>query len=81
MKYGLRMDSMRCISSINTGSVFLFIQSTVVITLSFCCPYFSSLITPLRFAGVTQMTHGTHETQMTQGTHGTQKVIGSASKV
>ena len=43
--------SMRCISSINTGSVFLFIQSPVVITLSFCCQYFSSLITPLRFAG------------------------------
>ena len=34
--------SMRCISSINTGSVFLFIQSPVVITLSFCCLYFSS---------------------------------------
>ena len=49
--------SMRCISSINTGSVFLFIQSPVVITLSFCCLYFSSLITPLRFAGADARTH------------------------
>ena len=46
--------SMRCISSINIGSIFLFIQSPVVITLSFCCLYFSSLITPLRFAGAAQ---------------------------
>ena len=62
--------SMRCISSINTGSVFLFIQSPVVITLSFCCQYFSSLITPLRFAGARCMTHGSAGLRMDAWTQG-----------